>query len=170
MKDFGGNTRKPVREEFGLTYTNDEGESQRFEGQVAARSDGSGFVRMMRALSGDGSALGDVLFSLLLKHMDDKDGAVNAKWELKELPPPADLDDDELEEWQPCYRGPDGVLYEMRDEVTRAKWEDRTTWSTRRRWRELMLDENAIVGLDDLMDIAEWVMSLVGKGATRQRA
>ena len=173
MLEIGiGGQAKAVREEFRLGYTDGEGDPQVFEGRIVARSDGAGFIRLMKALSGDGVALGDELSGLLAKMMDDKDGTVKAKWTLTELDPPKDLDEDELQEFlaDPQYRGPDGQIYSLSDRETLSRWDDQATWTTRRRWIELMEhDEDALVQMEDLMTLAEKIMGLTAARPTQRR-
>jgi len=173
MLEIGiGGQAKAVREDFKLGYTDGEGDPQVFEGRIVARSDGAGFIRLMKALSGDGTALGDELSSLLAKMMDDKDGTVKAKWRLVELDPPKDLDEDELEEFlaDPQYRGPDGQIYSVSDRETLARWDDQTLWTTRRRWIQLMEhDDDALVEMDHLMSLAEKIMGMTAERPTARR-
>jgi len=171
MLEIGiGGQAKAVRESFRLGYTDGEGDVQVFEGNIVARSDGAGFIRLMKALSGDGSQLGGELSGLLTKMMDDKDGTVRAKWAPAELPPPPDLDEDEAAEWEPSYRGPDGQIYPFSDTETLNRWSDETLWTTRRRWIQLMEhDDDAIVEMPHLMDLAEKIMGLTADRPTQRR-
>lgn len=171
MLEIGiGGQAKAVREEFRLGYTDGEGDPQVFEGRIVARSDGAGFIRLMKALSGDGTALGDELSGLLAKMMDDKDGTVRAKWALTELDPPSDLDEEERAEWEPQYRGPDGAIYPVSDAETLNRWSDQSLWTTRRRWIELMEhDADALVQMEDLMKLAEEIMGLTAARPTQRR-
>lgn len=171
MLEIGvGGQATAVREEFKLGYTDGEGDPQVFEGRIVARSDGAGFIRLMKALGGDGTQLGGELSSLLAKMMDDKDGTVKAKWVAVELPPPADLDDDEAAEWEPSYRGPDGQIYPFSDTETLNRWNDQTLWTTRRRWVQLMEhDDDALVEMEHLMKLAEDIMGLTAARPTPRR-
>lgn len=171
MLEIGiGGQARAVREEFRLGYTDGEGDPQVFEGRIVARSDGAGFIRLMKALSGDGTQLGDELSGLLAKMMDDKDGTVKASWRLEELDPPSDLDEDELNDWEPQYRGPDGAIYPLADRETLARWDDQATWTTRRRWIQLMeKDDDALVDMKNLMDLAEKIMGLTADRPTQRR-
>jgi hypothetical protein len=173
MLEIGiGGQARAVREDFRLGYTDGEGDAQVFEGRIVARSDGAGFIRLMKALSGDGTQLGDELSKLLAKMMDDKDGTVKAKWRLTEMDPPKDLDEDELDEFlaNPQYRGPDGQIYPLADRETLSRWDDQALWTTRRRWIELMEhDEDALVEMQDLMKLAEDIMGLTAERPTQRR-
>jgi hypothetical protein len=171
MLEIGiGGQAKAVRESFRLGYTDAEGDPQVFEGNVVARSDGAGFIRLMKALSGDGSELGGELSKLLAKMMDDKDGTVKAKWSAVELDPPSDLDEDERAEWVPSYRGPDGQIYPFDDAETLNRWADEKLWTTRRRWIQLMEhDEDALVEMSHLMKLAEDIMGLTAERPTARR-
>jgi hypothetical protein len=171
MLEIGiGGQARAVRESFRLGYTDGEGEAQVFEGNIVARSDGAGFIRLMKALSGDGSALGGELSGLLAKMMDDKDGTVKAKWVATELAPPEDLDEDERAEWEPSYRGPDGQIYPFSDTETLNRWSDRALWTTRRRWVDLMEhDDDALVEMPHLMKLAEDIMGLTADRPTARR-
>lgn len=174
MKEFGS-LRPAVRESFKVNYLDDNDEPQSFVGQVAARSDGAAFIALMRAMSGDGMQSGDALAKLLVKQMDNKDGVVKAEWRPVPMSPPADLDEDELAEWIPAYRGPDGVLYDglytpQEVEDWAAKWlDDRSLWTTRRRWIYFMASDDGGVELEQLMNLAEWIMGLVSDRPTRPR-
>lgn len=171
MLEIGiGGQGRAVRESFKLGYTDGEGDPQVFEGNIVARSDGAGFIRLMKALAGDGSQLGGELSGLLTKMMDDKDGTVKAKWAAAELAPPSDLDEDERAEWEPSYRGPDGQIYPFSDTETLNRWSDQSLWTTRRRWVELMEhDEDALVEMQDLMKLAEEIMGLTAERPTQRR-
>lgn len=172
MKEFGS-LKPAVRESFKIRYLDDDDQPQAFVGQVAARSDGAAFIALMRSMSGDGMKTGEALADLLARMMDDKDGVVKAKWQPVEEKPPADLDDDELAEWVPHYRGPDGLLYALPTAEERlqfeGKWEDESEWTTRRRWNAFMNSDEGGVALEELMNLAEWIMGLVAERPTRPR-
>jgi hypothetical protein len=163
MKVFGNKStaKPPVRADFTLKYIDGEDEVQEFVGKLAVRSDGAELSTMLMLVSKGDPALVASMTRMLAKQMDNKDGLVKASWKLEGLVPPSDLDADELEEWEPQYRGPDGVIYPYSDTATLEKWQDQATWTTKRRWAHLMNDnDDAIVDINDLMEVAEYVIEL----------
>lgn len=171
MKTFGSHAQKARREQFQLLYMDAQEQERSFEGQLVVRMSGGDLARITSLAKNEDQESVSATVRLLGKMMDDKDGAVPLRWEPKQLDPPADLDDDERDEWEPTYRGPDGVLYPFSDDVAMAKWDDRANWTTRRRWVDLMeKDEDAVVELEDLMALAEWAVGLASERPTRPRA
>lgn len=163
MKVFGNKStaKTPEREPFELKYINGDDEVASFRGQLAVRSDGAELSTMLVLVSKGDPALIGSMTRMLGKQMDNRDGAVRASWKPEQLPKPVDLDPDEEAEWEPSYRGPDGVIYPFSDTATMAKWQDQANWTTKRRWLHLMNDnDDAIVALDDLMEVAEYVIEL----------
>lgn len=163
MKVFGNKStaKEPTREPFELKYIDGEDEVQSFTGKLAVRSDGAELTNMLVLVSKGDPALIGSMTRMLAKQMDNRDGLVKASWKLEALPKPVDLDPDEEAEWEPHYRGPDGGIYPLSDEATLAKWQDHANWTTKRRWLHLLNDnEDAIVSLDDLMEVAEYVIEL----------
>jgi hypothetical protein len=174
MQTFGKRTGKKVASEpFELLYTDGDGETQVFQGQFAARSDGSSFAAMFGMMGRSDPAAFGATVTFLTKQMDNRDGAVRAGWSAQgsALPVPPDLDEDERADWQHSYRGPDGQIYEFRDQATLAKWEDKSTWTTKRRWIALMHPDNQddSVDIEDLMAMVEHVMTLVTERPTQPR-
>lgn len=163
MKVFGNkSTAKPaIRQPFELKYINGDDEVDSFHGSLAVRTDGAQLSAMFTLVSKGDPALIGAMTRMLAKQMDNRDGIVKASWKLEQLPKPVDLDADEEAEWEPQYRGPDGVIYPVSDTVTLAKWEDQANWTTKRRWLYLMTEnDDAIVDLEDLMDVVEYVIEL----------
>lgn len=174
MQTFGKRTgQKVTREPFELLYSDGDGETQTFRGQFAARSDGSSFAAMFQMMGRSDPAAFGATVTFLTKQMDNRDGVVRAGWSAQKaaLPIPPDLDEDERAEWQHSYRGPDGAIYEFRDQDALAKWNDESTWTTKRRWLALMNPENQedSVDIEDLMKMVEHVMGLVSERPTQPR-
>lgn len=172
MKTFGTHDPTPAaRESFTLNYLDANETPQTFTGQVLVRSTGNDLGNVLEATRSQSADVVPILTRMLTKLMDDKDGLVNRRWAPTPKDPPSDLDADELAEWEPQYRGPDGNHYPLSDKDTLAKWQDTSTWTTRRRWIALMVDdEDAVVRIEDLMDIVEWVIGLSADRPTQPRA
>lgn len=174
MRSFGAhddtNDVEPVP--FELKYRTVGGEKLTFTGQVVPRPSGGDFAKILTSLKNKSETVVSDLQRLLSKQMDDTDGAVNSRWAGDELPVPEDLDPEELEELEPLYTGPDGGVYAFSDTDTWMKWQDQSTWTTRRRWRYLMEeDDEALVNMTDLVDMMKWAIGLAGKGRpTKPRA
>ena len=163
MKVFGNKStaKAAIREPFELKYIDGDDEVASFQGTLAVRSDGAELSSMLVLVSKGDPALIGSMTRMLAKQMDNKDGMVKASWKLQHLPKPVDLDADEEAEWEPQYRGPDGVIYPVSDTATLAKWEDQANWTTKRRWLHLMTEnDDAIVDLEDLMSVAEYVIEV----------
>jgi len=163
MKIFGNKSTStpPRREEFELKYINGDDEIESFRGQLAVRSDGAELSSMLVLVSKGDPALIGSMTRMLAKQMDNRDGLVKSSWKFEQLPKPVDLEPDEEAEWEPHYRGPDGAIYPVSDMTTRAKWDDQANWTTKRRWVHLMTEnDDAIVALEDLMEVAEYVIEL----------
>jgi hypothetical protein len=171
MKSFGSHTPKPpVREPFQLKYLSEDGEPRVFDGQVAAVANGAALTSVMHSLRTDNDDAVDRIMNLLLRQMDDKDGLVSVKWQPIELAKPVDLDDDELAEFEPSYRGPDGEIYPFSDAEKLDSWKDPSRWSTRRRWLHLMReDDDAVIDVDDLIKVLEWAIGLASERPTPPR-
>lgn len=172
MKTFGKHSTRPApREAFELKYMDASDKPQIFAGQIVVRSSGNDLANILQAVKTSSPDVVPQLIKLLTKLMDDSDGIVPRKWAPDLLDKPVDLDEDELAEWEPHYRGPDGLLYALSDEDVLAKWNDVANWSTRRRWVEFMEeDDDAVIELEDLMSIMEWVIGLASERPTRPRA
>lgn len=172
MKTFGSHNARPAaREPFELKYMDASDRPATFTGLIVVRSSGSDLANILRAVKTSSQDVVPELIKLLTKLMDDSDGVVPRKWAPKQLDKPVDLDPEELADWEPVYRGPDGILYAVSDEPTLAKWKDVNNWSTRRRWVAFMEeDDEAVVELEDLMSIMEWVIGLAAERPTRPRA
>lgn len=172
MKTFGTHkSAPPVREPFELQYLSEDGEPRTFAGQVAAKSNGLQLTAIAHMIRTEDEGALDRIMTMLLKQMDDKDGLIGVKWEATPLPKPVDLDEDELAEWEPSYRGPDGVIYPFSDKKQLSRWEDQETWSTRRRWLHLMHeDDDAVIKVEDLMAVLEWAIGLAADRPTQPRA
>lgn len=174
MQTFGKRTgQKVYREPFELLYSDGDGETQAFRGQFAARSDGSSYAAMFQMMGRSDPAAFAATVTFLTKQMDNRDGIVRAGWSAQgsALPVPDDLDDDERDAWERSYRGPDGQIYEFRDQETLRKWDDTSTWTTKRRWLALMSPDNQedSVDIEDLMGMVEHVMGLVSERPTQPR-
>lgn len=163
MKVFGtkSTARPPIREDFTLKYMDGDDDVQSFVGKLAVRSDGAELSTLFTLVTKGDPAIVGTMTRMLAKQMDNKDGVVKSSWKFEQLAKPSDLDDDELAEWEPHYRGPDGTIYPVSDTATMAKWEDQSSWTTKRRWLHLMTEnDDAIVDLNDLMEVAEYVIEL----------
>lgn len=163
MKVFGNKStaKPPAREDFELKYIDGDDEVQSFHGKLAVRSDGAELSTLFTLVTKGDPAIVGTMTRMLAKQMDNKDGLVKASWKIEYLPKPVDLDEDELAEWEPHYRGPDGAVYPASDAATLAKWEDQANWTTKRRWLHLMTEnDDALVDLNDLMEVAEYVIEL----------
>lgn len=165
MKVFGSGTRTLMRDEFTLKYQDvDENEKQETFKVVPRASAGDIAGIMHAAQHAPQKAIGG-LITLLTKVMDNKDGLVGAKWE------PTPLERKDGDDREPSFRGPDGEIYALDDETALAEFDDPSNWTSRRRWVKL-IDENdeAVVEMDDLQDITEWVIGLATDRPTRPRA
>lgn len=134
---------------------------------------------LLKLLTADDSEEGGerafrALVSTIAKSMVNKDG-VPAQWSPDELPrveradPPAygydqwpsgeprtRVPDDEPDEREPSYRGPDGVIYPLSDAKQLARFTDPQAGSSRRRWLHLMNnDDECTVTLDSMLDLAK---------------
>lgn len=172
MKTFGTHkSAPPVREPFELQYLSEDGDPRTFTGQVAAKSNGLQLTAIAHSIRTEDEGALDRIMNMLLKQMDDKDNLVSVKWEPIELDKPTDLDEDELAEYEPAYRGPDGEIYPFSDEEQMAFWKDHGNWSTRRRWLHLMReDDDAVIKVEDLMAVLEWAIGLAADRPTQPRA
>lgn len=172
MKTFGTHkSAPPVREPFELQYLSEDGDPRTFTGQVAAKSNGLQLTAIAHSIRTEDEGALDRIMNMLLKQMDDKDNLVGVKWEPIELDKPTDLDEDELAEYEPAYRGPDGEIYPFSDEEQMAFWKDHGNWSTRRRWLHLMReDDDAVIKVEDLMAVLEWAIGLAADRPTQPRA
>ena len=199
MKSFGGNRPKVERESFELKYETIDEEEKSATFQALSRVSGADIASIMLAMEkGDEGKGVTRLMRLLTKVMDNKDGEVKHGWSPEKLTPPkaaisqrADRPEDQDERpadqfgWPvenvalapavepvPSYRGPDGAIYPFSDTERLASWmDDQAAWTSRRRWAYLMEeDDSAIVDIQDLMKIAEWVISLGTDRPTPARA
>lgn len=168
------------QEEFALPYLNGDEEEATFIGVLAPRLSGTD-LRVISMMSGTGrvavsaeartnrdvEALNAIL-SMLRRMMCNTDGLVRAGWKPVELPVPADLDEEERREFKPCYRGPDGQIYEFADDEAARKWDDPANWTTRRRWNALMDDDDdATVETDDLIELWEFGVTVASERPTQ---
>lgn len=163
MKSFGGTRTAPKREQFELKYLDTNEEMQREEFQIIPRASGGDIVGILRAIDVAPEKSVSRLISILAKVMDNKDGLVKASWKLEPL--------EKVEDREASFRGPDGEIYPMTDTEAIAKFNDKANWTSRRRWDYLLNeDDDAIVELDDLTEIAEWVIALSTERPTQPRA
>lgn len=163
MKSFGGTRTAPQREQFELKYLDADEEMQTAQFQIVPRASGGDIVGIMRSLEHAPEQSIGKLISILAKVMDNKDGLVKANWKLVTLP--------EVDGREPSFRGPDGEIYPATDTEAIERFKDHANWTSRRRWNYLLNeDEDAIVELEDLTDIAEWVIALSTERPTQPRA
>jgi hypothetical protein len=166
MKEFGKRNRVPVeRHEFRLNYQDADEETQVFEGRLMPRTSAGDLAVMMEASrTGDPKVLSGVI-RILTKVMDNKDGVVPARWK------PTPLKREPGDEREPSYRGPDGEIYALTDEAARDKFNDQANWTTRRRWVEFIEEnDDAVVEMEDLAEIVQWVVGLATDRPTEPRA
>lgn len=170
MKSFGPKNRavKPApRESFEFTMLRD-GDPETHTFNAVCQTDAAALAFMLGSVEKhpERSMIG--LFRMIAKMLDNKDGTP-AKWEPTPLPPPAlEIPDDEgdLEpiEHETKFRGPDGALYTM-DHA--ARFTDLDAGSSRRRWLQLMEDDDeVIVDAEDLVKLFEWLISVAARRPT----
>jgi len=165
MKTFGGNRPIPTTDEFELKYLDANLKRQAVQFQVVPRVSGGDIASIMLAVKKDPESSIGKLIRLLAKVMDNNDGLVKAGWEPVVLPQKVD------DERPPSFRGPDGQLYPLSDTEVLEEFADQTTWTSRRRWAYLLEeDDDAIVELSDIQEIAEWVIGLAADRPTQPPA
>lgn len=175
MKSFGGGNSIPPREQFELKYL-DADEEQRTEVfSIVPRASGGDVAGIMKALETSPEKSVGRLITILSKVMDNKDGLVKANWKPEVLPAYVPKEGEVMHEddprLEPTFRGPDGDLYPASDEAKLKEWSDKSLWTSRRRWNYLLnQDDDAVVELNDLMEIGEWVISLSAARPTSPRA
>jgi hypothetical protein len=166
MKRFGGRER-PKTEEFELETIGDDGQQNVYQFQLVPLVPAADAVALMDALENEPHKSAGLISRLITKVLDNHDG-VSAKWQ------PTPLDDDELKALKlkdPSYLGPDGEPYPFGNQVVLDKWTSREAGSSRRRWALLMDPANEeSIQLVDLIEIAEWVVSLGTDRPTQARA
>lgn len=183
MKSFGGNRVALRREPFELTYLDANEEEQLVSFRVLPRVSGGDIAGIMHSMKNDPSSSVQRLIRLLSKVMDNKDGEVPAQWKPVLLteedsprgrpgPPTPEGDPESASVSRPpSYRGPDGEIYPFSDEAQLAEWNDQKLWTSRRRWVYLMEeDDDAVVELEDIQAIAEWVIGLATDRPTQPPA
>lgn len=178
MKIFG-KIPAIVRDNFTLNYLDANEDPQKVEFSVVPRASGGDIAGIMQAMNGDGSESIPRLLKLLRKVMDDKDGLVKSGWSPVKLDPPK-LPTPQAPPGEPApepeapeaaYRGPDGEIYPFSDQEKLASWADQSTWTSRRRWRYLLEeDDDAVIEMEDLMEITEWIIGLATDRPTQPRA
>lgn len=165
MKRFGGR-EAPKQEQFELITITPDGDQKVYTFQLTPVLPAGNVVAIMDALKNAPEESAGAIATLLKRVLDDRDG-VPAKWSVDDLPevPPKTKPEDVV------YTGPDGNTYTMADDAAVDKFLDPANGSSRRRWIELMDPDNEEgVQLHDLIDIAEWVMSLSTDRPTPARA
>lgn len=159
MKSFGQNRERVERVPFELNYLDVDEEPQVASFQAVPRLSGGDIAGVMHALEHKPEQSISRLIRLLSKAMDNKDGLVKASWSPEEV------------DGGGKFRGPDGELYEMGDKEALARFEDKSSWTSRRRWNHLLLeDDEAVVEFKDLQEIAEWLIGETTDRPTQPRA
>lgn len=165
MKTFGGNRAIPKTDEFTLKYLDANLKPCEAVFQVVPRVSGGDIAGIMLAVKNDPESSIGKLIRLLAKLMDNNDGTVRAGWQPDVLP---QKDDDDR---PPSFRGPDGNIYALSDTEVLEEFADQTTWTSRRRWAYLLEeDDDAIVELEDIQEIAEWIIGLAADRPTQPPA
>lgn len=167
VKRIGGG-RKPAKQiEFELVaYKGDEEVVHSFTAGV--RGIPAELVQVAARAEKDPSRAAAPLVRLLGKLMSDKDG-VPTTWQ----PLPLDKDDPSYPEVSgaPCYRDPEGVVRPFSDHEKLDELQSVEAGSSRRRWRWLMEeDEDAVVEMQDLMEVAEYLISEGSERPTERHA
>jgi hypothetical protein len=180
-RHFGADPNRPPqparRYPFSITVMRDD-EPEVHHFLAAPRTNMFALARLIRVQDDADLKVIDNTIRLLSSMLDNKDGVPN-KWKPEPLPDQATAPTDDAEgsrflqqiaeEEDPRppvqkFRGPDGKIYPM-DQA--EKFLHHTNGSSRRRWRELIEeDDDVTVEFEDLKNLMEWMVSIAGKGHT----
>lgn len=178
-KRFGRKSAaKAPRHDFEVTFLRDDAEVVHHF-KAIQKTDVIGLAAVLVSVNRDSETALPEMLGLIRRHMDNTDG-VPSQWQPTPLPTRA-----EREEWPTSegdlvrtasgdvayevepevrkFRAPDGTLHPMDDA---AKFLEHSAGSSRRRWLELMADEELEIDLDQLTDVFEWLISLAAKRPT----
>jgi len=171
VKRFGGR-EAPKQEEFELETIGTTGDPKVYQFRLTPVIQAGNVVALMDALKNEPEEFAGQITALLTKVLDDRDG-VPARW----APPTLDeliTDPDAIDDVDPAtvmWTGPDGATYALSDQAAIEKFLDPANGSSRRRWGVLMDPRNDEgIALQDLIDIAEWVIGLSTDRPTPARA
>lgn len=154
--------------------------------QVRPQVSGVDLLLMQNAESNEAGAM-TAIKNIIRRSTDNSDATVPSDWKPDALPRayrnargeieevPDDFDELNEEDRQyiednllpRAYRGPDGVIYPFTDAEAMVKWNDPSNHTSRRRWDALLLDDGAAVEIDQLMDVAHYLIELATKRPTR---
>lgn len=168
VKRFGGRER-PQAQEFELQTMLDDGSTRVHSFRLIPIIPAGHVTAIMDALDDEAEKTFGLIARLLTRVLDNADG-VPAKWELNEFADPDEGDDGyDPDDVQLYFVGPDNEPHPV-DEA--AKYTAFDAGSSRRRWAALMdpANEDDAVHIQDMVDIAKWVVGLSIDRPTQARA
>jgi hypothetical protein len=148
VKRFGANER-PESQEFELVTFTDDGSEKIHKFNLVPIVPAGNVTALMDALDEEAEKSFGLMAKLLSRLLDNTDGTP-ARWVFEEY----------TEKGRKMFIGPDNEPHSV-DAPERFRWEDINNGSSRRRWQWLMdpNNEEEAVRLNDMVDIAKWVVS-----------
>lgn len=171
IKRFGGRER-PQAEQFELETMLDDGTTRAHMFQLTPIIPAGHVTAIMDALDDDAEKTFGLISRLISRVLSNADG-VSANWVPTAFADPAEGDDGyDPDDVQLFILGPDNEPYPADDVDTLAKHTAFDAGSSRRRWRMLMdpANEDEAVHLQDMVDIAKWIVGLAVDRPTQARA
>jgi len=158
------NTPPPARESFNFAFDRDGDEEIHSFNAVGRTDIGSLVFTLVSATTKPEDALSGMM-RMIAKMLDNRDGTP-AKWRPTPLPlpgkedrVPSGTDSEDLDEEEAVvkFRAPNGALLPMAEA---GRFTEFNAGSSRRRWLELMQDDELTVDAEPLTKLFEWLVGL----------